>query len=70
MSAPSWFAQPQNGSDQADASAVMAAFDALDTISANHRTDAFRLLAARYEQDLRRMAAENASRTAARTAPS
>lgn len=58
MTAPSWFTNPQTGNDQADAQTVLAVFDLLDTISQTHRTDAFRMLAVRYERDLRKMAAE------------
>ena len=58
MTYPSWFTKPQTGNDQADAQAVLSVFDLLDTISRSHRTDVFRMLAVRYERDLREMAAE------------
>lgn len=58
MTSPSWFTNPQTGNDQADAQAVLSVFDLLDAISSPHRTDVFRMLAVRYERDLRKMAAE------------
>jgi len=58
----SWMQDPKTGLDKADASALIAAMDSLDTISSGHRTDAFRMLAARYQDDLLKMVDEDRKR--------
>lgn len=58
-----WFVNPVTGNDEANARALHAAIDLLDTISSAHRTDAFRILATRYAEDLRRMQKEDAERS-------
>jgi hypothetical protein len=54
-----WFQHPKTGAEQADARAVMAAMEMLDGVRACAMTDALRLLAARYADDLRRMVEED-----------
>lgn len=62
MPTPNWFEQPATGNDVADRGYLLDAFNALDSISPGHRTDAFRALAVRYQRDLRRMAEERTTR--------
>jgi nitrate reductase alpha subunit len=59
-----WWTKPQTGTDQADAHALATVIELLDSITQQHRTDAFRILARRYESDLRRMVREDAERKA------
>lgn len=61
---PEWYATPVNGLDLVDAAYVTDALCALDAISSRHRTDAFRILAARYRDDLLKMQRENAEKQA------
>lgn len=59
-----WWTKPQTGTDQADAHALATVIELLDSITQQHRTDALRILAMRYEADLRRMVREDAERKA------
>lgn len=61
-----WFDAPATGADTMDAQALAAAINNLDAISPAHRTDAMRILATRYRDDLVKMAREDAEGRAGR----